>query len=247
MRPFCRCAGKQAGPTNTTERRENPAWRGVPPGGDVYDPLQKLEPFHALPHRPELLNVVEALTEESVLVHPRNIAQITFPHAEFFTTPAHQDHPLIQGTPQVYTAWIPLSDCPVALGGLALLQGSHRFGLLPVHAATGPGGLTVETDLAGCVWRGQDMQAGDALLFHSLTVHAARPNTTTESLRVSVDYRYQGVSHPVVANSLAPHYGRLSWEEIFTGWTSDLPWYWTRQPLNVVARNVALQTPVEKK
>ena len=239
---------REAGWADAQNRaQDGPRLEGTPAWWEVYDPLQKLELFHALPHRSELLRVIVALTEEPVLVHPRNIARITFPGAVFFTTPAHQDHPLIQGTPETYTAWIPLCDCPAALGGLAILEGSHRSGILPVHSAAGPGGVTVNTDLPGCVWRRQDMQAGDVLLFHSLTVHAARPNITTDSLRVSVDYRYQGVAQPVVADSLEPHYGRLTWEEIFQGWTSGLPWYWKRQALNVVTRNVALQTPVERK
>lgn len=105
----------------------------------------------------------------------------------------------------------------------------------------------MDTDIPGCVWRNQDMKEGDVILFHSLTVHAARPNITADSLRVSVDYRYQGVPQPVVADSLEPHYGRMTWKEIFKDWTSNLPWYWCRQPLNIVARNLALQTPVERK
>ena len=238
---------REAGWADAENRAQGePRLEGAPAWWNVYDPLQKLELFHALPHRSELLRVVEALTEEPVLVHPRNIARITFPGAAFFTTPAHQDHPLIQGTAETYTAWMPLCDCPGALGGLAVLEGSHRFEILPVHSAAGPGGVTVNTDLPGCVWRSQDMQTGDVLLFHSLTVHAARPNITTDSLRVSVDYRYQGVSQPIVADSLEPHYGRLTWEEIFQDWTSDLPWYWKRQSLNIATRNVTLQTPVER-
>jgi len=239
---------REAGWADADNRaKDGPRLEGAPAWWDVYDPLQKLELFHALPHRSELISVIEALVEEPVLVHPRNIARITFPGAQFFTTPAHQDHALIQGTPETYTAWLPLCNCPAALGGLAVQEGSHCVGILPVHSAVGPGGVTVNTDIPGCVWRSQDMQAGDVLIFHSLTVHAARPNITTDSLRISVDYRYQGVSQPVVADSLEPHYGRLTWEEIFQGWTSDLPWYWKRQSLHITARNVALQTPVERK
>jgi hypothetical protein len=61
---------------------------------------------------------------------------------------------------------------------------------------------------------------------------------------VSADYRYQAASQPVVADSLEPHYGRLTWEEITANWTDrDLARYWTRLPLNIVARDAALQTP----
>lgn len=212
---------------------------------EVYDPLQKSENFHGLAHRPEILRVMDALTEEKSFPHPRNIARITFPGATHFTTPAHQDYPLIQGTPDTFTAWIPLCDCPEELGPLAMLAGSNHFGALPVHSASGPGGLTVQTDLSGCVWQGQAMNAGDALIFHSLTVHAARPNVSADTLRVSADYRYQGVSQPIVADSLEPHYGRLNWETIFAGWQeADLPYYWNRLPLKIVARDAAIMTPI---
>lgn len=214
---------------------------------EVYDPLQKMESFHALAHRPELIQLLRALLVEEVLVHPRNIARIVFPHAEFFTTPPHQDFPLIQGTPDTYTAWIPLVDCPLELGGLAILAGSHRFGKLPVHAATGPGGLKVDTEpFSSLPWCANAMQAGDLLLFHSYTVHRALPNRSSNRLRISVDYRYQAVSQPIVGDSLLPHYGRLSWEHIYEDWKNEsLKYYWLRQPLNVVARNPELQTPHE--
>ncbi len=212
---------------------------------EVYDPLQKQESFHALPHRPELLQLMEALVGETVLVHPRNIARIVFPATEFFSTPPHQDYPLIQGTPDTYTAWIPLTDCPVELGVLAVLAGSHRFGLMPVYSATGPGGLRVDTEKLNLTWHASDMQAGDVLIFHSYTVHRALPNRTHNRLRISSDYRYQGASQPIVEDSLMPHYGRLSWEQIYEGWQNeDLKYYWRRYRLNIVPRNFALQTPV---
>ena len=40
-----------------------------------------------------------------------------FPKRAEYTTPAHQDYPNIQGTADVYTAWIPLMDCPAPTGG----------------------------------------------------------------------------------------------------------------------------------
>jgi hypothetical protein len=223
-----------------------PRLEGYPEWWAVYDPLQRLEAFHAFAHRPEIRRLVEALTQEPVLVHPRNIARITFPGAAHYTTPPHQDYPLIQGTPETYTAWIPLCDCPQTLGGLAILAGSHQIGLLPVHRATGPGGLSVETERWGLTWHGQDMQAGDLLLFHSYTIHRALPNVSDRRLRVSADYRYQGVSQPVVEDSLLPHYGRMGWDEIYEGWQQEeLKYYWKRLPVNIAARNFDIMQPVE--
>lgn len=203
----------------------------------AYDDIQRLESFHALAHHPRLLAVLRAVLGEDVLVHPRNIARVMFPqHAEYTTAP-HQDYVHIQGAPDTWTAWIPLGDCPVELGGLEVLAGSHRLGLLPIHPAGGVGGVGVE--LAGLTgtWHGGDFRAGDALFFHSLTIHRAAVNRTPSSVRLSVDYRYQGVSQPIVADSLLPHFGRLTWDEIYQGWGSKQhQYYWRQWPLRVVER-----------
>jgi ectoine hydroxylase-related dioxygenase (phytanoyl-CoA dioxygenase family) len=212
----------------------------------VYDRVQCLEEFHALAHHPYILQVIEAIVQERVLVHPRKIARITFPDTAHYTTPPHQDYPLIQGTPDTYTVWIPLSDCPIKLGGLAILPKSHKVGLLPVHRASGPGGLSVDTTRLEATWLAQDMRAGDALIFHSYTVHRALVNISQRRLRVSVDYRYQGVSKPVVEDSLRPHYERLTWEQIYRGWKrKDLQYYWQQFSLIVVPRDFRIMEPEE--
>jgi hypothetical protein len=208
---------------------------------EVYDPVQQLESFHALAHRPEILHVIEMLVQETPFPHPRNIARITFPQAEHFTTPPHQDHALIQGTPETYTVWMPLSDCPQELGCLTVLAGSHTRSLLPIHKASGPGGVGVDTEDLGLEWHGSDFQAGDVLIFHSHTVHKALPNRTSDRLRISVDFRYQGASQPIVEDGLLPHYGRLSWDEIYVGWSRPaLQYYWRDAPLKIVERDRSL-------
>lgn len=208
---------------------------------EVYDRVQCLEEFHALAHHSNILRVIEAIVQEPALVHPRNIARITFPATAHYTTPPHQDYPLIQGTPDTYTVWIPLCDCPIELGGLAVLPGSHKAGLLPVHRASGPGGLSVDTSRWGDSWLAQDMRAGDALIFHSYTVHRALVNVSQRRLRVSADYRYQAASQPVVEDSLRPHYERLSWEQVYHGWKrADIQYYWQRFDLQVVPRDFSI-------
>lgn len=201
----------------------------------AYRDLQRLESFHAMAHHPALLAVMEQVTGEAVLVHPRNIGRLMFPNNNQHTTPAHQDYIHIQGTEETYTAWIPLGDCPRALGGLEALAGSHRFGVLPGRQAYGAGGVGVDTDHLGLEWHGGDFACGDVLLFHSLCVHRATPNLTPDRMRLSLDYRYQGVSQPVTQGSLEPHMGCLSWDEIYAGWRETrLQYYWRSLPLNIV-------------
>ncbi len=207
----------------------NPEYLGV------YDEIQRLESFHALPHQPALLSSLRSLFGEEVLVHPRNIARVMFPQNTKFTTPAHQDYIHIKGSPNTWTAWIPLSDCPEELGGLAVLAGSHTVGILPTHAAYGAGGAGVDTDDLPFHWVLSDYRCGDVMLFHSHAVHRGMDNLTRDRLRVSVDYRYQPVSEPVAEDSLLPHHNRANWDEIYAGWARpELQYYWKRLNLNVV-------------
>jgi Phytanoyl-CoA dioxygenase (PhyH) len=96
----------------------------------------------------------------------------------------------------------------------------------------------VEPEGLGLEWHTSDYHAGDVLIFHSMLVHKALPNLTNDLLRLSVDYRYQSVSQPIVADGLEPHYGRMAWDEIYRGWQrGDLQYYWRDIPLKIVARD----------
>lgn len=209
---------------------------------DVYDPVQKLESFHALAHHLAILEPLALVMGEPVLVHPRNIGRFSFPRTTAFATPPHQDFPLIQGVATTYTGWFPLMDCPREVGGLAVLKGSHREGLYKVHDAQGPGGMGIDTERLDYDWVTVDYQVGDLLLFHSHTVHRALPNVSADRIRISVDYRYSALSQPIVEDGLDPHYGRLTWDEIYEGWRDpDLQYYWRRLPVQTVARDEGLR------
>lgn len=202
---------------------------------EVYDRVMRLERFHALAHQPRLLAMFAGLFGEPVLPHARNIARIIFPQNVKFTTPSHQDYVHIQGTEETWTAWIPLCDCPRDLGALAVLEGSHHEGVLPTHAAYGAGGLGIDTDSLPYRWVTSDFRAGDVVVFHSLTVHKALPNLAPDRIRLSVDYRYQPVSHPATEGSFLPHYARASWDEIYAGWqSSTYQYYWRDLPVRFV-------------
>ena len=197
----------------------------------AYHAVQKLESFHRLPHHPRLLGLYRALFEEQVLVHPRHIARMITAHKSVFPTPPHQDFPLIQGSPNTWTCWLPVGDCPRELGGLAVLRGSHRSGYLPIQPAKGAGGIAVPLCSYEKDWLSADFQAGDILTFNSYTLHRALRCQWKDHIRLSLDVRYQPISEPVENKSLLPHCD-LSWEEIYAGWSaSDLRYYWQRQPL----------------
>lgn len=216
---------------------------GQPEFMQVYNRLQHSEAFHALAHEPNLLDVLEQLFGEQPLPHARNIARIIFPQNVRFTTPSHQDYIHIQGTEETYTAWIPLGECPKELGSLAVLRGSHNLGILPVHKADGAGGLGIDTDSLPNEWTGGDFGIGDVILFHSLTVHKALPNSTSVQIRLSVDFRYQPLSHPVHSSSMEPHHGQVQWNEVYRDWKdSRLQYYWQRLPVNYTDLDPRVQT-----
>jgi hypothetical protein len=239
---LCAGAGWLAAGTDIRDGIAAPGVAHVEPQPDfmaVYNQVMKNEAFHALAHAPGLIAMLRTLFGEEPLVHPRNIARIIFPQNTVFTTPAHQDYIHIQGTEETCTAWMPLGDCPVSLGSLIVLAGSHGAReVFPVRAAYGAGGLGIETDAMPYEWVGGDFANGDLVVFHSLTVHKALPNLSPDRLRLSVDFRYQPLSHPIEPSSLLPHHAQLTWDEIYSGWKSGrYQYYWNDLPLVMASQD----------
>jgi ectoine hydroxylase-related dioxygenase (phytanoyl-CoA dioxygenase family) len=85
--------------------------------------------------------------------------------------------------------WVPLGRCPLVLGPLAVLPGSHERGLLPhTGDVAWRRGVDVADD-AG--WAASDLEPGDAIFFSWLTVHRALPNASDRALRLSATCRYR--------------------------------------------------------
>lgn len=192
----------------------------------AYHDVQKLPSFHALPHHPALLALYRGLFGEEVFVHPRHIARMITAHPVMHPTPQHQDFPLVQGSPNTWTCWFPLGDCPRSMGGLTVLRQSHQQGYIPIQRASGAGGIAVQLCPGQEVWAEGDYQIGDVLTFPCFTVHKALPSVEPELIRLSIDARYQAISEPIEEKSLKPHC-KLTWEEVYTGWPDDsLQYYW---------------------
>lgn len=200
-----------------------------------YSEILKLRDFHALAQHENILAVLDRLIGEPLLPHSRNISMALFPRGVKTTTPAHQDFNFIGGTEETWTAWIPCGDCPLSLGGLAMLPGSNQWGFLPHQAydPTVPSCIDIPDD---SVWTVSDMACGDVLMFKSTTVHQGVANPSPDRVRLSLDFRYQPRSHPVRKDSLEPHMQLLSWDEIYKDWPDDDPlqYYWNKWALNVV-------------
>lgn len=160
----------------------------------LYREILELPSFNSFGRNPVLSLLYSALLEGETLEHRRRIGRITIPQSFANTTPPHQDFFYIKGTQDTYTNWIPTSECPIELGGLAVLEGSNHEGFRQHVKMSGTGGFGVSEDVldnAGLRWMTSSFQLGDVLLFHSLTVHKALHNVTPDRMRVSLEYRIQ--------------------------------------------------------
>lgn len=129
-----------------------------------------------------------------------------------------------RGTSDLFTAWTPLGEIGTQLGGLIMLENSHKlenikeaYGRLDVDTYCSnldhstvfsvPG---IETwfgqissdpvdlrEQLGGRWLTTDFQMGDVLVFSMFTLHASLDNQTEHHIRLSLDTRYQLMSEPV--------------------------------------------------
>lgn len=210
----------------------DPKWKYIGVSEKAYGEVQSLELFHALQHHPRLIALYEKLFQAGVIPHPRAIARVLLPAPSLAPTPPHQDYIYIQGTHTFWTCWFPMGDCPMDLGGLSVLRGSHKEKVLDVSKALGAGGS--ESHLCGLdyAWVQDDYECGDILTFPSHMVHKALPNQHSDRIRLSCDYRFQSIEEEIDPSSLVPHMRSITWEEIYGDWKNDeLKYYWKSNSL----------------
>ena len=204
----------------------------------VYDEVQRLEEFHALAHDEALMDVMRQVLGESAFPASVEDRAARLPGSLRGLDPAPPGLPNNQGTPNLTAAWIPVGDCPMELGGLAVLRGSHHYGVLPLDTHLGAGNRSAVVPpqmLEALRWVSADYSAGDVVLFRALTVHAALHNASEFFMRLSVDFRYQQEGEALTETCLQPHFGRLSWDDIYSTWKSDRhQYYWKDLDYEVV-------------
>jgi len=211
---LCRDAGwieRSGDPLEAKWSGAGPFTEGDPAYMEVYRRVLHLDSFKALPECAELVALMQKVVAGPVLTHRRKIGRITFPNNTAQATGAHQDFFYIRGTEQTYTMWMPLGDCPMQLGSLAVLAGSHTHGF--IEHVTVPGkkyaGFGLPDDQLPAMasdWHASDFGLGDVLIFHAHTIHEALPNLTRDTLRLSVDNRYQLAGMPIEPSSMGTHY-----------------------------------------
>lgn len=128
-----------------------------------------------------------------------------------------------RGTHDLYTTWVPLGDVDLTLGGLIVLEGSHRQAerLKPYlsrdvddyctnrnDAADYASGkkwwdgtlsknaVSLQRALGGRWLTSREFRMGDAVIFNMTLVHGSLDNQT-DHFRLSTDTRYQLAAQPI--------------------------------------------------
>ncbi len=164
----------------------------------------------------------EQLFDGAPYLHKRKLIRYTKPR-DVSSTGAHYDLIYLRaGTDRVATSWIPIGDCPVEMGGLVYLEGSHIAGRQMEKefsekntnlsreeqisaynkSMSATGWLTKDLPALAEKWNSRwlvaDYEAGDMVIHSAYMIHAATGNDVTDgTMRLSTDIRFQRVSDEV--------------------------------------------------
>ena len=172
--------------------------------------------------QPKMARFMDDFLQGISYLHKRKIMRFTQPGTPT-VTPAHYDLVYLRGgTSRVVTAWIPIGDIPVEMGGLVYLEGSHALGAkmeaefeakngdlspeerISAYNSHMTEGGWVSKDLPDMAerfetrWLAADYEAGDVMLHSPFMIHASTTNQDRDRrLRLSTDIRYQNVDDEI--------------------------------------------------
>lgn len=201
----------------------------------VYPKMQSLPQFHQFFHEPDAQRLMQRVAGAEVFVYPMKMARVSTPNKLGYETPPHQDAYSHHAGMTMAGMWVALHDIEQGMGRLKLLPESHKQGVRGVLEAQGVGGVQCEIFDHEQTWHVSDVKQGDVIIFHSCCVHRAEPNTTENTVRMSVDTRFCDNGAPVFISNIEPHHGwriaDLSWESIYQNWPDEvelnkLKYYW---------------------
>jgi ectoine hydroxylase-related dioxygenase (phytanoyl-CoA dioxygenase family) len=212
-----------------------PFFETDPTWDEIYPKIQSLEAFHSFFHHPHIVGLMETVTGSEAFVYPMKMARISTPGKIGFETPPHQDAHSHHAGPTMAGFWVALHEVSEGMGRVKVLPKSHVGGVRPVFNTPGVGGVQCEIYDDEQTWHVCDHEIGDVLIFHSCTVHKAEPNTTDNSVRMSVDTRFCDYGAPVFSTNLEPHHGwrieGLDWDSIYSDWKQPHhQYYWLDYP-----------------
>jgi hypothetical protein len=164
--------------------------------------------YATLTTHPAIRGWFEWFFADDVHLHKRKIIRHIRPGESGIGTATQAHYDLVylrEGSERVLSMWIPLGDCPLDMGGLAYLEGSHHWAMAderergnrrPARSMTADlPGLADEHDAR---WLVADYRAGDVMVHSSYMVHAGTDNVDAEDrIRLSTDIRYQRLAEPI--------------------------------------------------
>ena len=212
------------------------AFSETDPLWDQYYPrMQAQESFHRFFPEAPVKKLMQIIVGDKVFAYPMKLARISTPNKLGFETPPHQDAHSHQSGPTMAGIWVALHDIKQGMGRLKMLPGSHKKGVRDVHQAQGVGGVQCEIFDHETTWHVSDVEQGDAIIFDSCCIHRAEPNTSDNTVRMSIDTRFCEYGEPVFITNTDPHHGwrieSLNWENIYQDWQGkDLQYYWKDYP-----------------
>ncbi|CAN7481599.1 phytanoyl-CoA dioxygenase family protein [Rhizobium sp. LjRoot258] len=180
--------------------------------------------FEGFCAQPRLARFMDEFLSAISYLHKRKIMRFTLPGTAT-ATPAHYDLVYLRGgTNRLVTAWIPIGDTPVDMGGLVYLEGSHAVGVrmeeefsrksldlsaeerISAFNRNMTEGGWVSKDLPEMAerfntrWLVADYEAGDVVLHSPYMMHASTTNQSASNrIRLSTDIRYQNVDDEIDA------------------------------------------------
>ncbi len=197
-------------------------------GRDGADLVAGNEPLHRLLYAGAMMSFYEALLGGAVRHLDFTWLRIIPPGGG---TWVHTDIVFMgRGTSNLYTSWVPYGDIPPEMGGLAILEGSHRqpmirevygrqdvdaycenLGQEPPEDYEWPNANPILAEDAAALrrrlggrWLTAPYRAGDLLVFGMFTAHGALDNRT-DRIRLSSDSRYQLARDPVDERWVGPN------------------------------------------
>jgi hypothetical protein len=147
--------------------------------------------------------------------YPMKLPRIVYPVSVVPRQPGNTVHKDYRAVQDMFTCWVPLGAVPESLGGLAVLPGSQ----LTTRVRHRP------LDRLESGWVTTDYEAGDVLVFHCLTTHAALPNRQ-QRMRFSAEYRWQSSDVPAPQRVVVGPRGHEIGSRLFRSapwWRSVLP------------------------
>jgi len=141
--------------------------------------------FTRIPFATPLADLMGQILGPAGFCYPLKLPRVVYPAAVVPRHPGNFVHKDYRSVQDMFTCWVPLGDVPRSLGGLAVSPGSQGTTRVSPRPLTDlpPGWVTT------------DYQAGDVLVFHCLTTHAALPNRE-DRMRFSAEYRWQLADQP---------------------------------------------------